>query len=329
MYAKRKMLVTAAGVTHAAYHARRRSVYDVDVFAAMHGTSRTVVAQGSNLCAVRPPVNGATFHAPPFSKQDFGSWPGDERHMKEALKRGIKRFVGRFGFELRPAASIPEASSDDWRFINAAKPYTMTSTECLWSTLIAVRHVVRNRIAGAFVECGVWRGGQAALAAHGFQSESDLRDIWLFDTFAGMTKPTDVDVNVFGKSSMKAYEAGRKGEINTWAYASLEEVRGTLGRTGYPADKLHFVKGPVEQTLRAQPLPDRIAILRLDTDWYESTLDELNILYPRLEAGGILMIDDYGHYAGARKAVDEYFRAQGTFPLLQPIDNSARIFVRP
>jgi hypothetical protein len=253
----------------------------------------------------------------------------DETAVIESLKLQFKSLLGRSGFELRPIVAIPEASPEDTQLLEAVKPNTMTSVERLWSTLISVRYVCRNRIAGDFVECGVWRGGKSALAAHIFQKESDLRDVWLFDTFAGMTAPTSVDVNLFGKSSTETFEKSQKGDVNTWAYASLEDVRNTMRETGYPEEKLHFVKGPVERTLREQPLPERIAILRLDTDWYESTKAELEILYPRLVSGGVLMIDDYGHYAGARQAVDEYFTSQNFFPLLQPIDYSGRIFIRP
>ena len=133
--------------------------------------------------------------------------------MSESLKLHVKRLLGRFGFELRPTASIPEASPEDWQLINAVKPDTMTSIECLWSTMISVRYVARNRIAGAFVECGVWRGGQSALAAHVFAKEQDLRDIWLFDTFAGMTAPTKADVNVFGQPATETITSPRGGKL--------------------------------------------------------------------------------------------------------------------
>ena len=248
--------------------------------------------------------------------------------MPESLKLWTKRLLARFGLELRPVAAIPEAGPRDRELIETVRPFTMTSLESLWSTVISVRHVVRNQVAGAFVECGVWRGGQSALAARVFQSEHDVRDLWLFDTFAGMTAPTAADVNLFGQSSLETFRRHQKGDVNTWAYASLPDVRKVMESTGYPSERVHFVEGPVETTLRAGHVPERIAVLRLDTDWYESTKVELEILYPRLAPGGVLIVDDYGHYAGARQAVDEYFAAQHVFPLLQPIDYSGRILVR-
>jgi O-methyltransferase len=247
----------------------------------------------------------------------------------EPLKLLAKNFFSRVGLEIRPVASIPEASADDLAMIAEVRPFTMTSVERLWSTLISARYVSRNKIPGAFVECGVWRGGQSALAARTFLSENDPRELWLFDTFAGMTAPTEHDVNFRGERSDGTFKANQRDGYNAWAFASLEDVQQVMQRTGYPAERLHFVKGPVEETLRSHSLPDTIAVLRLDTDWYESTRDELQILYPRLAPRGVLMIDDYGHYAGAKKAVDEYFDGLALHPLLQPIDYSGRIFIKP
>jgi hypothetical protein len=249
--------------------------------------------------------------------------------MLEPLKATLKNVLGRVGLELRPLAALPEATPEDLRLIHSVEADTMTSVERRWSTLISVRYVVRSNIAGAFVECGVWRGGQSALAAMTFQRENDLRDLWLFDTFAGMTKPTEADVNLFGPSTHKTYEKSRRGDVNLWAYAPLDYVKNTMMKTGYPVEKMHFVQGAVEKTLREHELPPSIAVLRLDTDWYESTKVEMEVLYPRLARGGVLMIDDYGHYAGSRRAVDEYFSEAGIVPLLQPIDYTGRIFVKP
>ena len=107
----------------------------------------------------------------------------------------------------------------------------------------------------------------------------------------------------------------------------MEEVRERLVGTGYPPERLHLVPGMVEQTLPGEA-PEKIALLRLDTDWYASTRHELEQLYPRLESGGVLIIDDYGHYEGARRAVDEYFERSGEPVLLSRIDFSGRLVVK-
>ena len=96
-----------------------------------------------------------------------------------------------------------------------------------------------------------------------------------FDTFEGMTRPTDIDVDSQGKSAVKTFERlGRSDVSSDWAHASLEQVREAMAGTGYDEKRIHFVKGPVEQTLPREA-PEAIAVLRLDTDWYESTLHEM------------------------------------------------------
>src|SRR5260370_10695337 len=128
-----------------------------------------------------------------------------------------------------------------------------------------------------------------------------------------MSAPTDVDIDYRGAPEIEMYAESDAGDHNKWCYARLEDVRANLASTGYPAEKCHFVKGDVLKTLPCEE-PRHIAILRLDTDWYESTLHELTHLYPRLSHGGVLIIDDYGHWQGCRKAVEEFFRKRG--PLL-------------
>lgn len=155
------------------------------------------------------------------------------------------------------------------------------------------------------------------------------RHIHLFDTFEGMTPPTDKDVMFDGQKAADILESSPRSEGpgNYWCWAGLEDVTANVKSTGYPKDNVHFIKGPVEETIPAQA-PEKLALLRLDTDWYESTRHELEHLYPRLVKHGILIIDDYGHWEGARKAVDEYFSQQSFQPLMQRIDYTGRIFVK-
>jgi elongation factor P hydroxylase len=93
-------------------------------------------------------------------------------------------------------------------------------------------------------------------------------------------------------------------------------------------DRVHLVQGLVEETLPAQA-PESIALLRLDTDWYKSTLHELEHLYPRLVRGGVLLIDDFGYWQGARQATEEYFARHPPAPLLVAVDQTGRVGVRP
>ena len=101
-------------------------------------------------------------------------------------------------------------------------------------------------------------------------------------------------------------------------------MRRTVAATGYPMDRERFVPGPVEETLPAAA-PETIALLRLDTDWYESTRHELVHLFPRLRPGGVLIVDDYGHWSGAKHSVDEYFSGTGQHILLNRIDYTGRM----
>jgi len=201
----------------------------------------------------------------------------------------------------------------------------MTSLERMYALYQAVRYVIEADIPGAVVECGVWRGGSCMLAALTMMQVGDLRQIWLYDTFEGMTEPSEHDVRWDGTVASQRYRELGGGQH--WCFASLEEVVCNMGSTGYPADKLVFVKGPVEQTLM-QRAPESIALLRLDTDWYESTWIELEVLFPRMSRGSVLIVDDYGWWAGARKAVREFLSRNQVAMLLNRIDETGRIGVK-
>ena len=205
------------------------------------------------------------------------------------------------------------------------RPYTMTSLERQYALFQAVSYVVTAGIPGAFAECGVWRGGSSMLAALAFQAAgSDDREFFLYDTFAGMTEPTPVD----GATASRRWRERQAEDHNEWAYAPHEEVARNLASTGLPADRFRLVKGPVEETIPGT-VPERIALLRLDTDWYESTRHELLHLYDRLEPGGVLLIDDYGHWPGARRAVDEFIAERRLNLLLVRLDNTGRLALKP
>jgi hypothetical protein len=194
---------------------------------------------------------------------------------------------------------------------------------------MAVEYVVSNNIPGVFVECGVWKGGSSMAAAMAYrQLRRDDVDLYLFDTFDGMSEPGKEDVCQTTGESASDLLATQATDSEVWARAPLEDVRKNLESTGYPTDRIHFVKGKVETTIPSSA-PQQIAILRLDTDWYESTRHELTHLFPRLAGNGVLIIDDYGHWKGARKAVDEYFAAHQIKPFLVRIDDTGRLCIKP
>ena len=205
----------------------------------------------------------------------------------------------------------------------------MTSIERLYALYKAIEYVVRSDISGDFVECGVWRGGSVMMMALALNRLGATRRIACFDTFDGMPAPGAEDASLAtGESAASILARTRKRDgDHIWAIAALDLVRQNVDSTGYPADLVSYHPGRVEDTLPAEA-PPSVALLRLDTDWYESTKHELVHLYPRLVKGGILIIDDYGFWRGSRKATDEYMTECKTNLFLSRIDDAARIGIR-
>jgi hypothetical protein len=230
--------------------------------------------------------------------------------------------------DVDPKADFPDASPEFWELQDRAEPYTATSTERLYALYDAVRHVVAAGIPGDFVECGVWRGGSSMLAALTLQRCGDTsRDLYMYDTYEGMPRPSERDVDHRGERALETWDEERRSVAeHIRCYASLEDVEQNLHSTGYPRERLKFIRGRVQDTL-PQTAPEQIAILRLDTDWYDSTAHELEHLYPRLQPGGILIVDDYGHWEGVRQAVDEYF-ARVPRIFLGRVDYTGRIGIK-
>jgi O-methyltransferase len=228
----------------------------------------------------------------------------------------------------KPKKGLPDDYDDAAKaIIGAARPYTMTAPDKLFALILAVRHVVRHKIPGDIVECGVWRGGSMHAAARTLAEEGDTsRELHLFDTYEGMPPPTDKDLRHDGTPAAELL-ATRSRDHSVWAVATLEDVQEGFTHVPYPAERIHFHKGLVEETIPDRA-PEQIAILRLDTDWYESTRHELEHLYPRLSRGGVLLIDDYGWWKGAREAVHEFLEESGE-PLLLLRMASGRIAVKP
>lgn len=222
-----------------------------------------------------------------------------------------------------------DISETEWFIINSVEKYTMTSPERIVSLIRAVDYVERMEIEGAFVECGVWKGGSVmALMKRLIQIEKAKRKVWLYDTFEGMSEPTELDIDPENIPAKQRLENAEKIGTNIWAFSTLDEVKENLKTVGYPKDQIHFIQGKVEDTL-PYTSPDKIAILRLDTDWYESTKMELEILYDKVSSGGVVIIDDYGHWKGCKKAVDEFIEKRSLPIFLHRIDYTARIFIKP
>lgn len=255
---------------------------------------------------------------------------------RRAVNKGLRTATG---YEIaRPRPTRPRATPNRGRLrryyddeakatITAVKPWTMTSYERLFGLVVAVRYIVDRAVPGDILECGVWRGGSMQAVARTLVGRAAAdRELHLFDTFAGMPPPSSVDRRLHGASAEELLRSGpRPGLVR--AIADLEDVRAGMERTGYPLERIHYHPGRVEDTIPSEA-PEQISLLRLDTDWYESTKHELEHLYDRVPRGGVLIIDDYDYWEGSRKAVDEFLAERGAPLLLVPLD-TARIAVKP
>jgi hypothetical protein len=250
----------------------------------------------------------------------------------------VKQILHRYGYDLvrATAPSIPDRQvefpvdfdAETIETVQSVSGYTMTSPEKIFSLCHAIRYLARYQIPGDIVECGVWRGGSMMAAARTLLSCGDPdRELYLFDTYEGMPRPTEHDVDFAGVSALDQWNAQHRNRFNRDARASLKDVRNNMETVGYDMTRIHFVKGMVEETI-PQLAPEKIALLRLDTDFYESTRHEMVHLYPRLSPGGVLIIDDFGHFKGAAKAVTEYVMDSQEPILLHRIDYSARVGVK-
>lgn len=247
------------------------------------------------------------------------------------IKGAVHKALRSWGFDIIrfPPPDLecpPDFLHHEVDIVRKVRPWTLTSAERIYALVQAVRYVCSRPISGDIVECGVWKGGSmAAVAMTLLQLNEHTRDLYLFDTFEGMPEPTSRDVDYMGQaaSDVLARDHGFK-----CTNAPLEQVRTVLYATGYPQERIHFVQGRVEDTIPSSA-PDSVALLRLDTDWYGSTKHELVHLFPRLSSAGVILIDDYGHWKGAREACDEYFAKNHIPILLNRIDYTGRIGVKP
>lgn len=226
---------------------------------------------------------------------------------------------------LRPARRDVFADPDFAGRERRCRSFTMTSPERMYALYQACRYVLQSNVPGDFVECGVWRGGSAMMMAMELVAHRDPapeRTLHLFDTFSGMSEP---DAAIDGDHARKEWRRRQRTDHNEWCYASQGEVLENVLSTGIGRERVRTVAGKVEEVL-PERAPESIAVLRLDTDWYESTRHELEHLFPRLSKGGVLLIDDYGHWQGARRAVDEFFA--GGPVLLHRIDGTGRMLIK-
>jgi O-methyltransferase len=256
-----------------------------------------------------------------------------ERMTARGFTRDARRLAAGWRWRLSHllGTRVPAEFDDELAdTVKRVRRCTLSSAARIAALCDGVEYVSRHRIEGAIVECGVWKGGSMMAAALTLLRLGDTkRDLYLFDTYSGMAAPgaEDAPSPYDGYSPQKRWRRNRRGRTSDWAAVSSGEVRRNMEATGYPMERVHLIEGMVEDTLPDRA-PETIALLRLDTDWYASTKHELEHLYPGLSEGGVLIVDDYGHYEGARRAVDEYLDESGERLLLSRIDYTGRVAVK-
>jgi O-methyltransferase len=261
-------------------------------------------------------------------------------------KKIIVSFFKSIGFDIKRTSKakfeVPkDFDSDSNEIYQKVKDLTLIPPERIISLIQSIKYIEDNNIEGDYVECGVYMGGVGlaiALTLEKFYPDSN-RKIWLYDTFSGMSMPNQYDVKQWFDSSKGAVVDSGKAidKINRynitanssdWTNCSLKEVKNNIfSNTSYSHNNFNFIEGKVQDTIPLHS-PDKIALLRLDTDFYESTKHELIHLYPALEIYGILIIDDYGIWSGCQKAVDEYISEKKIKIFLSRIDYSSRAAIK-
>ncbi|MEM6528058.1 MAG: TylF/MycF/NovP-related O-methyltransferase [Chloroflexota bacterium] len=202
--------------------------------------------------------------------------------------------------------------------ILTVKPwYTMVNARRLINLYDRVQDASANNIPGAIVECGSWNGGASALMATAARDSGDVRQSWVFDSFEGVPPPTEDD----GNAEHDIYFDGlNKG--------TPENVRAIYTKLGGDVNNLHIVKGWFADTLVDSDV-EQIAVLHIDADWYEPVCYVLETFYERIVPGGYIIVDDYGYWDGATKALDDF--AVKTFPeaTIEPIGSVAAVVRKP
>lgn len=238
-----------------------------------------------------------------------------------------------FGLEIRKTkwTSGFDMDKEFWEIHKKIEEFTMTSVEDLYAAYKAIEYICRNNISGDIVECGVWRGGTCMLFALTLIKFGDTkRKIYLYDTFTGITTPSEVDkFRIDGSHVKESLNKSTKStkEANVWGYAPMEDVSNNMKTTGYPEDFVKFIQGPVGDTIPNE-FHKEIAILRQDTDLYDTNKLGLAYLYPILVNGGVLFAGDYGIFEGVRKATDEFFADQAYAPLLNRVSAGCRLAIK-
>lgn len=253
------------------------------------------------------------------------------------LKKIIKKILSIFNYRIiskndwskKVENLIVEATKKNLEEFETINEISLSSSPNKWSLIQSLKHIQENNIEGDIVETGVFKGANLVLINNFLNRSNIEKKIYAYDTYAGQPEPSNLDYDLKGKSMIDKFSDFKKKNI-TPVFCSLEDVKKNIKKySPFDYDKIIFIKGKVEETLNSEKnIPQQISLLRLDTDFYESIKKSLDILYPRLSKGGVLIIDDYGHFKGAQTAVDNYFKDKKNI-WMHRVDYTCRLIIKP
>jgi hypothetical protein len=244
--------------------------------------------------------------------------------IKISAARHINHYLDKaLGIRIAAGSSRRPVGIEDvaWNHIQAVKGRTMGSTIQQYTMWQVANHVEDAGLTGAIAEFGVWRGGMSMIGARVLSERNSTRNVYLFDTFEGMTAPSSLDRELFSDQSadellkLESKNLRKKDSYNTWCIADFDDVTAGMKTTGIRESQYHLIQGDVLQTV-PKNLPQSLAVCRIDTDWYESTAHIIENCWDLIVPGGVLILDDYDMWTGARKAVDDFFESRELKPLM-------------
>jgi O-methyltransferase len=239
----------------------------------------------------------------------------------EKLRKSRRRVLF-FGKMLLHDIKSPRKMFLFWKVL----PYTMVSYEALSASYKLAQSVELKKLRGAFVECGVWKGGVSGVLAQVAHAAHSKRQVWLFDSFEGLPEPGKED----GARAKEYAEGKSSGTLSTIGkcVGPLEDVQRLFSSVlNISGEHIHIGKGWFQDTLpKTKEGIGAIAILRLDGDWYESTKVPLDYLFDNVVSGGYVILDDYYCWEGCKKAVDEFCQQRGITPNIVRVDRESAYF---
>ena len=252
------------------------------------------------------------------------------------LKKFIKRILNNFGYKIISKKLVQEgrkfncrSHQEELKEFEKVEHLALSSLPNKWSLIQSLKYIKENNIDGDIVETGVYKGANLILVNNFLNKHKLKKTIFAYDTYSGQPDPTELDFDLKGTNMVEKFSELKKKNIIP-VFCSLDDVKKNITQySEYDLTNFKFVKGKVEDTLNKKDnLPLKISILRLDTDFHDSIKKSLEILYPLLSNGGVLIVDDYGHFKGAKIAVDNFFKDKKNI-LMHRVDYTCRLIIKP